>query len=138
MPELSLLDRIFLYGVRSILVVLALVAFGSFLVTHGVLVERLDYIGSGAIIIVLGIGLAIAFMKTETKIIEKRYYTPETVVGAHGRAVLPFKANAKGVIQLEHETWSATSDEDIGRGESVVVTGIEPDRVTVRVAKYRP
>ncbi|HEY7587929.1 MAG TPA: NfeD family protein [Thermoplasmata archaeon] len=137
MPELTLLDRIFLYGVRSILIVLALVAFGSFLVAHGVLAGRIDYVASGAIIIVLGVGLAIAFMKTETKIIEKRYYTPETLVGQTARADLDFKANARGVVHIEHETWSAVSDEDIARGEIVVVTGVEPDKVTVRVRKAK-
>jgi membrane protein implicated in regulation of membrane protease activity len=70
-------------------------------------------------------------------VITKRYYAAETLVGKVGRAVVPMKATGKGVVQVEHESWSAVGEEDIARGESIIVTEVDPDKVTLRVRKHR-
>src|SRR5437879_13722008 len=90
-PASSFLDRLFLYGIRSVLVVLAVVAFGAFLVAHGWLVDRFDYLASGVLIIMIGVGLAFAFQQTTTTVITKRYYAADTLVGKVGRAVVSMK-----------------------------------------------
>src|SRR5437867_13090011 len=48
------------------------------------------------------------------------------------------KATAKGVVHVEHESWSAVAEEDIARGEPVIVTAVDPDNVTLTVRKHRP
>ncbi len=106
-PISSLLDRLFLYGVRSVLVVLAVVAFGIFLIVHGWLVSRFDYVASGILIVLIGVGLAFAFQQTTTKVITQRYFSGETLIGKTGRALVPMKATGKGVVHVEHESWSA-------------------------------
>ncbi len=136
-PISSLLDRLFLYGIRSLLVVLAVVAFGIFLIVHGWLVTRFDYLASGILIVMIGVGLAFAFQQTTTKVITQRYFSGETLVGKTGRAVVPIKATGKGVVHVEHESWSAVAEEDIARGESVIVTAVDPDNVTLKVRKHR-
>ena len=135
-PISSLLDRLFLYGIRSVLVVLAVVAFGSFLIVHGWLVSRFDYVASGVLIVMIGVGLAFAFQQTTTKVITQRYFSGETLIGKTGRALVPMKATGKGVVHVEHESWSAVAEDDIARGESVIVTAVDPDNVTLRVRKH--
>ena len=137
-PESNLLDRLFLYGIRSVLVVLAVVVFGIYLIVHGALVSRFDYLASGILIVMIGIGLAFAFQQTTTKVITQRYYSGDTLVGKTGRAVVAMKSTGKGVVHVEHESWSAVAEEDIARGEPVIVTAVNPDKVTLRVRKHRP
>jgi len=48
------------------------------------------------------------------------------------------KATGKGVVHVEHETWSAVAEEDIARGDPIVVTAVDPDNVTLKVRKHRP
>jgi len=136
-PESNLLDRLFLYGIRSVLVVLAVVVFGIYLIVHGALVSRFDYLASGILIVMIGIGLAFAFQQTTTKVITQRYYSGDTLVGKTGRAVVAMKSTGKGVVHVEHESWSAVAEEDIARGEPVIVTAVDPDKVTLKVRKHR-
>ena len=136
-PESNLLDRLFLYGIRSVLVVLAVVVLGIYLIVHGALVSRFDYLASGILIVMIGIGLAFAFQQTTTKVITQRYYSGDTLVGKTGRAVVAMKSTGKGVVHVEHESWSAVAEEDIARGEAVIVTAVDPDKVTLKVRKHR-
>src|SRR5213595_1681757 len=135
-PASSFLDRLFLYGIRSVLVVLAVVVFGASLVVHGWLVDRFDYLASG-VIIIIGVGLAFAFQQTTTTVITKRYYAADILVGKVGRAVVSMKATGKGVVQVEHESWSAVAEEDIARGDPIIVTGVDADKVTLKVRRHR-
>ena len=134
----SLLDRLFLYGIRSVLVVLAVAAFGIFLIVHGILVTRYDYIASGIVIVLIGVGLAFAFQQTTTQVITQRYFAGDTLVGKTGRSLASMKATGKGVVHVEHETWSAVAEEDIARGEPIIVTAVDADNVTLKVRKHRP
>ena len=136
-PASSFLDRLFLYGIRSVLVVLAVVVFGASLVAHGWLVDRFDYLASGVLIIMIGVGLAFAFQQTTTTVITKRYYAADTLVGKVGRAVVSMKATGKGVVQVEHESWSAVAEEDIARGDPIIVTAVDADKVTLKVRRHR-
>src|SRR5438132_6672389 len=104
-PESTWIDRLFLYGIRSVLVVLAVVAFGGFLVAHGWLVGRFDYLASGVLIIMIGVGLAFAFQQTTTTVITKRYYAADTLVGKVGRAVVSMKATGKGGVPVGQWSW---------------------------------
>ncbi|MCI4371256.1 MAG: hypothetical protein L3J78_01260 [Thermoplasmata archaeon] len=136
-PESTWIDRLFLYGIRSVLVVLAVIVFGAFLIAHGWLVGRFDYLASGVLIVMIGVGLAFAFQQTATTVITKRYYAADTLVGKVGRAVVPMKATGKGVVQVEHESWSAVAEEDIARGEPILVTEVASDKVTLKVRRHR-
>src|SRR2546428_11649884 len=60
-PVSNLIDRLFLYGIRSVLVVLAVVAFGLFLIVHGWVVSRVGHLASGVLIVLSRGGLAVAF-----------------------------------------------------------------------------
>ena len=137
-PVSSLLDRLFLYGSRSVLIVLAVAALGVFLIVHGALVTRYDYIASGVVIVLIAVGLTFAFQATTTQIITQRYFAGETLVGKIGRSLASMKATGKGVVHVEHETWSAVAEEDIARGDPIVVTAVDPDNVTLKVRKHRP
>lgn len=132
------MDRLFLYGFRSILVVLALVAVGVILIVHGLNAGRWDYVASGVIIIVIGIVVGVAAMKTSYTMITKPYFAADAMVGKTGKALGAFKAHAKGVVHLENEQWSCFAEEDIKSGDWVVVTAVDPDKVTLRVRKHNP
>ncbi|TLZ78219.1 MAG: hypothetical protein E6K07_06025 [Methanobacteriota archaeon] len=136
-PVSNLIDRLFLYGIRSVLVVLAVVAFGIFLIVHGWIVSRFDYLASGVLIVMIGVGLAFAFQQTTTKVITQRYFSGDTLVGKTGRALVAMKSTGKGVVHVEHESWSAVAEEDIARGEPIIVTAVESDNVTLKVRKHQ-
>ena len=136
-PVSNLIDRLFLYGIRSVLVVLAVVAFGIFLIVHGWIVSRFDYLASGVLIVMIGVGLAFAFQQTTTKVITQRYFSGDTLVGKTGRALVAMKSTGKGVVHVEHESWSAFAEEDIARGEPIIVTAVESDNVTLKVRKHQ-
>ena len=134
-PPRTFLDRLFIYGIRSVIVVLVLVAVGIVLIVHGWSVGRWDYVASGAIIAVIGIVVGVAAMRTSFTMITKPYVAVETLIGKTGKASGPIPAHGKGVVHIEHETWSAVAEEEIGPGEWVVVTAVDPDKVTLRVRK---
>jgi membrane protein implicated in regulation of membrane protease activity len=137
-PPPTLLDRFFLYGIRSVLVVVVLGALGIVLIVHGVQVGRLDFIASGAIVIVIGVVVGVAALRTEYTMITKKYFEPGTIIGKTGRAQAHIRERAKGAVQIEHETWSAIAEEDLMKGDNVIVTAVDPDKVTLRVRKQRP
>src|SRR5438309_12082599 len=80
----------------------------------------------------IGVGLAFAFQQTTTTVITKRYYAADTLVGKVGRAVVSMKSTGKGVVQVEHESWSAVAEEDIARGDPIIVTAADAVKETVR------
>lgn len=135
----SFLDRFFLFGgIRAVLVVAAIAAFGIYLIVHGSLAGRLDYLASGVVIVIIGFVVGIAALRTEYTMITKKYFEAGTVVGKTGRAQAHIREHGKGAVLIEHETWSAVAEEDIQKGDIVVVTAVEPDKVTLRVRKDRP
>jgi len=136
-PESSLIDRLFLYGARSLVLVLAVVALGIYLIAHGWLVGRFDYLASGVLIVMIGVGLAFAFQRTTTTVITQRYFSGDTLVGKTGKVVVAMKAGGKGVVHVEHESWSAVAVEDIDREDPIVVTQVDRDNVTLTVRKDR-
>src|SRR3989442_12063322 len=62
-PVANLIDRLFLYGIRSVLVVLAVVAFGIFLVLHRWIGSPVDHLASCVLIVMIGGGVAFAFQQ---------------------------------------------------------------------------
>src|SRR5436190_20313510 len=116
-PASSFLDRLFLYGIRSVLVVLAVVVFGASLVAHGWLVDRFDYLASGVLIIMIGVCLAFAFQQTTTTVMTKRYYAADTLVGKVCRAVVSMNVIGIGAVHVEHESWSAVAEEAMSGGD---------------------
>jgi membrane-bound serine protease (ClpP class) len=57
---------------------------------------------------------------------------PQLVVGKKGKAVSDISPLKKGVVNVMSEEWSATSSEEIKRGEMVEVTDYKDGVVTVR------
>lgn len=131
----SLMDRMFLYGIRAVIVVVIIFAVGVVLLVHGVLVTRYDYIASGLIIMILAVVIGVANMRTSVKLITKPYFTAESMKGKTGTALAAIPASGKGVVHIEHEQWSAFAEDAIERGDTVLVTDVEPDKVTLRVRK---
>src|SRR5881409_3620017 len=109
----------------------------SILIDHGWIVSRFDYLASGVQIVMIGVGLAFAFQQTTTKVITQRYFSGDTLVGKTGRALVAMKSTGKGVVHVEHESWSAVAEEDIARGEPIIVTAVESDNVTLKVRKHQ-
>ncbi len=134
----TLVDRIFLYGIRALIVVVIIIIVGAVLLAHGILVVRYDYVASGLIIIILGVVIGVANMRTAVKLITKPYFAAESMTGKTGRAVGAIPATTKGVVHIEHEQWTAVAEDDIDAGESVIVTAVEPDKVTLRVRRQSP
>ncbi len=134
----TLVDRIFLYGIRALIVVAIITAVGVVLTVHGILVTRYDYIASGLFITILGVTIGFANMRTSVKLITKPYFAAEAMTGKTGRALGTIPTSAKGVVHIEHEQWSAVAEDDIGPGDLVVVTAVDPDKVTLRVRRQSP
>ena len=65
-------------------------------------------------------------------------FAGDTLIGKTGRSLASMKTMGKGVVHVEHETWSAVAEEDIARGEPIIVTSVDSDNVTLKVRKYRP
>src|SRR5437773_11971586 len=95
-PASSFLDRLFLYGIRSVRVVLAVVVFGASLVAHGWLVDRCDYLASGGLIIMICVGLALAFQQLTTTLMSKRHYAVDTPVWLVGLVVVVMSSQGMG------------------------------------------
>lgn len=131
----TLADRVFLYGIRALIVVVIISALGVVLIVHGILVGRYDYIASGVIILILGVVIGVANMRTSVKLITKPYFAADAMTGKTGKALGAIRATAKGVVHIEHEQWSAVAEDNIASGDGVVVTSVEPDKVTLRVRK---
>src|SRR5439155_173321 len=125
-PVSSLLDRLFLYGTRSVLIVLAVAALGAFLIVHGALVTRYDYIASGVVIVLIAVGLTFAFQATTTQIITQRYFATDLVPGKDG------------VANVGAEDFTAQSDEFIAKGSLIRVTGYQDGKVRVATVSASP
>lgn len=57
---------------------------------------------------------------------------PQTIVGKSGKAVTDIGPQKRGVVNVMSEEWSATSSEEIKKGEDVVVLDYKEGLVTVR------
>ena len=137
MPDDTLVDRIFLYGIRPLLITVALLVGGGALLVYGFGRGNTDYMVSGIFIVLIGAGLGIGFRRTETRKITKTYYSTATLVGKTGRAQVSFPAGTKGVVHLENEYWSSFSEDDLQEGDAVEVVSVDPDKVTLHVRRVR-
>ncbi len=133
----SLIDRLFLFGIRPLLIVIAVFALGIYMVISGILNPNVGYTFTGVILVLLSIGLAYGFKTTGTKKITKTYFTKDVKAGRVGRAKKPFGRTVRGVVELDNEYWTAISDEEISDGDDVTVLSVEPDKVTLRVEKKK-
>ncbi len=135
MPGDTLVDRIFLYGIRPAIITVVILAGGGYLVVYGALRGNTDYLISGVFIAMIGAGLGIGFHRTETRKITKKYFSPATLVGKQGRVQMAFAAGTKGVVHLENEFWSGYCEQDLQAGDAVEVLSVDPDKVTLRVRR---
>ena len=137
MPDDTLVDRLFLYGIRPFLITVAILICGGYLTVYAILRGDTDYLISGIFILMIGAGLGIGFHRTETRKITKKYFSASTLVGKQGRAQVAFAAGTKGVVQLENEFWSSFCEEDLQAGDAVEVVYVDPDKVTLRVRRVK-
>jgi membrane protein implicated in regulation of membrane protease activity len=133
----SLIDRLFLFGIRPLLIVIAVFALGAYMVISGLLSANVGYMFTGVILVLLSIGLGYGFKTTGTKKITKTYFTKDVKAGRVGRAKKTFGRTVRGVVELDNEYWTAISDEEISEGDDVTVLSVEPDKVTLRVEKKK-
>ena len=131
----TLKDRIFLFGIRQLILVVAIVIAGLYVLLSGLFYSAVENIGIGLVIVLIGGGLAYGFKTTAVRRITKKYYTVDTVIGKQGIAKVSFDAGAKGVVNVESEYWSAVTADRIAEGDSVSVISVESDKVTLRVKK---
>ncbi len=137
MPEDTLVDRIFLYGIRPFIITVVILVGGGFLTVYAALRGNTDYLISGIFIVMIGAGLGIGFRRTVTRKITKTYFSASTLVGKTGRAQVGFAAGTKGVVHLENEFWSSYAEEDLREGDAVEVVSVDPDKVTLRVRRVK-
>ena len=137
MPDDTLVDRLFLYGIRPFLITVAILIGGGYLTVYAIPRGNTDYLISGIFILMIGAGLGIGFHRTETRKITKKYFSASTLVGKQGRAQVAFAAGTKGVVQLENELWSSFCAEDLQAGDAVEVVSVDPDKVTLRVRRVQ-
>ncbi|MBX8630968.1 MAG: hypothetical protein M1117_02280 [Candidatus Thermoplasmatota archaeon] len=133
----TVIDRLFLFGIRPFLIVMAIIIAGIYFTITGSFQGNVGSIFTGVILLILGIGLAYGFKTTGTRKITKKYYNRDTKTGKTGKARNSFGAGVKGVVDVDNEFWTAVSDEQIKEGDEITVISVEPDKVTLRVAKKR-
>ncbi len=133
----GLADRILIYGIRPLILVVVITLVGLFIAVNGLLTRDIPEAMIGVIITVIGVILGIGFAATTVRRRKPTYRLPQYMVGLIGEARTDIKAGGEGVILLESELWSAISDssEDISAGEEVVVTGYEGLKLKVKPHK---
>ncbi len=134
-PKESLKDRLYLFGVRQLVLVVAVAAVGVYLTISGIVYGAVENVIGGLVIVFIGIGLGYGFKTTAVRRITKRYYSVDTIVGKEGVAKSSFDAGTKGVVNVDNEYWSAVTDDRISEGDEVSVVSVEADKVTLRVKK---
>jgi len=133
----GLADRILIYGIRPLILVVIITLIGLFIAVNGLLTGDLLETTIGVIIITIGVILGIGFAATTVRRRRPTYRLPQYMVGLVGEARTSIKAGGEGVILLESELWSAISDspEDISAGERVIVTGYDGLKLKVKPHK---
>lgn len=131
----TLTDRIFLFGIRQFIIVILIIAAGVYFLATGIVRGYLLNIVGGIFLLFLGLVLGLLLRAATVKRIRKKYYNMQQFVGKKAIAKSTFGSNTRGVVLLESEYWSAVTTSEIQEGDEVVVKGIEPDRVTLRVEK---
>lgn len=134
-PKESMKERLYLFGIRQLALVLVVVAIGIVFVAVGAVIGPIENLLAGIIIVLIGVGLGYGFKTTAVRRISKRYYTMETIVGKEGVAKSGFDAGNKGVVNVDNEYWSAVTSDRISEGDMVTVVSVESDKVTLRVKK---
>ncbi len=133
----SLIDRLFLFGIRPFLIVVGVFAIGLYMLVDGIASPQVGYIFTGVVLLLLSAGLAYGFRTTGTKKITKTYFTKDVKAGREGKAKQSFGPGVLGVVELDNEYWSAVSGDKISEGDEVIVLSVEPDRVTLRVGRKK-
>jgi membrane-bound ClpP family serine protease len=112
---------------------LALQAFGGIFLFSGLAVPWL--------LIVFTVGLSLLYFQfVLLPALNKMQEEPsvlydDTVVGAQGRVVTPL--NPVGTVQVLGETWTATSDRPLKKGEDVVVVERQGLQLYVEAVKHK-
>ncbi len=133
----NVVDRLFLFGIRPFMIVMALLIGGLYFLISGALGSGISSLFTGAVLLLLGIGLAYGFKTTGTRKITKKYYNKDTKTGRQGKAKSGFGPGEKGVVEVDNELWTAVSAEKILADDEITVISIEPDNVTLRVGKRK-
>lgn len=131
----TLRDRIFLFGIRQLILVVAIVIAGLYVLLSGLIYSAVENIVGGLVIVLIGGGLAYGFKTTAVRRVTKRYYTVDTIIGKQGIAKVSFDEGAKGVVNVDNEYWSAVTADRIAEGDPVTVVSVEADKVTLRVKR---
>ncbi|MEM3851527.1 MAG: NfeD family protein [Methanomassiliicoccales archaeon] len=131
----GIVDRIFLFGIRQLIIVILIIIAGVYFTIYGATHSAVGDLIGGVLLILLGFGIGLALRATAIRRIRKRYYNVQDYVGKTGVARSTFDSRNKGVVLVENEYWSAITTSTISEGDEIKVTGVEPDRVTLRVEK---
>lgn len=134
-PRESLKERLYLFGVRQLALVAAVIVVGIVFVVIGAVAGQMENLVAGILIVLIGIGLGYGFKTTAVRRVSKRYYTMDTIVGKEGVAKSGFDQGNKGVVNVDNEYWSAVTSDRISEGDTVTVVSVESDKVTLRVRK---
>ena len=134
-PRESMKERLYLFGIRQLALVAAVVVIGIIFVVEGAVAGQTENLVAGIIIVLIGVGLGYGFKTTAVRRVSKRYYSTDTIVGKEGVAKSGFDAGNKGVVYVDNEYWSAVTSDRISEGDSVTVVSVVSDKVTLRVRK---
>ncbi len=132
--ELTLIQR---YGYRTIIVLILLFVFSTFLLFEYIVT---GYVHTTLLILsilfyTITIVLIVGFSLTRVKKINKSYFTMESLLGKTGKVIKACKPGEKGSATVASEDWSIESDQELFEGDTIEVIGIMEDKVTLKVKK---
>jgi len=125
------------YGYRTIIMLALLLIFSIFLLVEYLLTKEENplLLAISTVFFLITIILSVGFSLTTVIRIEKKYFHSETLIGQKGRVTKGVIAGVRGTVTVANEDFSFISNSDTSDGETVTVSKIMDDNVTLVVRR---
>lgn len=129
----NIIDKILTFGIRPLILTLAVILVGAALIAIGISTSNLGTALIGVLITVLGALLFVGFSSTVVVKKRPRFHAPQFMVGLEGEAKTSIKPGSEGIVLVASELWTATSrsKDEIHEGDKVAVIGYEGIKLVV-------
>lgn len=123
--------RMVRFGPGTISILLVLTLMGAILAFFGVTRTLANIEGGGtllllgAIILLADVFLIVGIATTRITRVEKRYHHLPSLVGKKGVVKSSITGGGRGVVLVDNELWTATSEEELGEGTVVKIINIQ-------------
>ncbi|MGC8632500.1 MAG: NfeD family protein [Thermoprotei archaeon] len=133
----GVIDRILMFGIRPLFLLLMLCLAGAFFVLIGMQKGDAGVLIVGTFLIVLAAVLGVGFAGTSVTRRAVVSRVPEAMLGRQGIAKTSITPEKDGVILVDSELWSAALEggERVEPGDIVVVVGHDGLKLTVKLAQ---